>query len=79
MPLNVSKAPLDLLVFQPAMLRGADDRERIADIQLADQIEVKLEAGNFKLRGRRAESQVESLYGVVRSETEFFHRAMRDV
>ena len=70
---------LDLLVLQPAMFRRADDRQRVAHVQFADQVQVKLEAGNFKLRRRRAETQVERMHGVVSAEAETFHRAMRHV
>jgi hypothetical protein len=70
---------LDLFVRQPAMFRRADDGERVANVQFANQIQMKLEAGNFKRRRRRAEVQVETLHGIFRAEAETLHRAMRNV
>ena len=70
---------LDLLVLQPAMLGAGDDRQRVAHVQFADQVQVKLEAGNFKLRRRRAVADVERVDRIVFAEAEAFHRAMRHV
>ena len=53
MPLNVSNADWICLFFKPQCLRARDHRQRVAHIQFADQIEVKLEAGNLKFRRRR--------------------------
>ena len=63
---------LDLLVRQAAMFRRADDRQRVADIQFADEVQMKLEAGNFKLRRRRAVAEVEGMNRVVRRRGRIF-------
>ena len=70
---------LDLFVGKPAMFRRRDDGERVADVQFADKIQMKFEAGNLKFRRRRAETQIERLDGIIFAEAEFFHRTMRDV
>ena len=40
---------LNLFVRQAAMFRARDNRQRVADIQFADEIQMKLEAWDFKL------------------------------
>src|ERR1700722_12540763 len=70
---------LNLLVRQTAMFCCCNHRESVADIQFADKVQVKLEARNFKLRRRRAKTQIESTNGIIFAEAEFFDRTMRDV
>ena len=52
---------LNLLVGQAAMLGAGDDGQGVAHVEFADQVEMELEAGNFKLGGRRAVAQIEAL------------------
>ena len=70
---------LNLLILQSAMFRAGDDGKRIPHIQFTHEIDVKLEAGNFKLGGRRAVAKVESIHGVIAAKPKAFHRAMRHV
>src|SRR5258705_324069 len=70
---------LDLAVLEPAMLCARNDRERIPHIQFTDQIEVKLRAWNFKLRCSRSKPHIEGPHGILFTEAEAFHRAMRYV
>ena len=70
---------LNLFVGKPAMFRRADDGERVAHVQFADEIQMKFETGNFKFSCRRPKPQIESLNGIIFAETEFFHRTMRDI
>jgi hypothetical protein len=70
---------LDLLVGETAVLGDADDGEGVADIQLADEVQMKLEAGDFKFGRGGAKAQVEGLHGIVFAEAEFFHRTMGDI
>ena len=57
MPLNVSNADWICWFFKPAMFGAGDDGQRVADVQFADQVQVKFEAGNFKLGRRRADNE----------------------
>ena len=66
------------LVLQPAMLGAGDHRQRVADVQFADEIEMKFETGNFKLR-RCCVVEVERMDRVAFAEAEALLRAMRDV
>src|SRR5947199_8194923 len=61
------------------MLGGGHDRKRVAHVQFADEVEVKLEAGNFKLRCRRRQLWIQPMHGVVLAEAEAFDRTMRHV
>src|SRR4029079_11850560 len=40
---------LDLMILQAAMLGAGDDGERIADVQFADKVQMKLETRDLKL------------------------------
>ena len=70
---------LDLLVFQAAMLGAGDDGKGVADVEFADQVQMELEAGDFKSGGGGPELEVEGLHGVLRAQAEAFDRAMGDV
>ena len=70
---------LDLLVLEAAMLGARDDRQRVAHVEFADEVQVELEAGNLELGRRRAVADVEGLDGVAFAQAEAFHRAMRHV
>src|SRR5256885_9612091 len=61
------------------MLGGGHDRKRVAHVQFADEVEVKPEAGNFKLRRRRRQLEIERVHGVVLAEAEAFDRTLRHV
>ena len=49
MPFERVEGGLDLLVLQPAMFGAGNHRQRVAHVQLADQVQVELEAGNLEL------------------------------
>src|SRR5436190_4516256 len=70
---------LNLLVFESDVLRGGDDCERVAHVQLADHVDVKLKTRNLELRGGRPETQIKAANRVVLAEAKTFQRAMRDV
>ena len=61
---------LDLMIFQSAMLGAGDDRQGIAHVEFANQVQVKFETGNFKLGRRRAVAEVEGRNRIVFAETE---------
>src|SRR5271154_5764475 len=61
------------------MFRARNDGERIADIQFADQIQMKFETRNLKFCRRRAKAQIKRLDRIIFAEAEFFYRAMRYV
>ncbi len=75
-PLEGVECRLDLLVLQAAVLGAGDHGQRIAHIQFSDQVDVKLETRNLKLRRRRSITQVECLDRVSFAQAEPFHRAM---
>ena len=70
------EAGLDLFVGQAAMLGGGDDGQRVAHVELADQIEMELEAGDFKFGGGGAVAQIEGVNAAVLAQAEAFDRAM---
>ena len=70
---------LDLLVFQAAMLGAGDDSEGVADVEFADEIQVKFKTGDFKGGGGGPELEVEGLHGIVRAQAKAFDGAMGDV
>src|ERR1035437_1090509 len=61
------------------MFRTRHDRERIAHVEFADEVQVEFETGNFKLSRRWAETKVESMNGVVIAEAKALHRTMCDI
>ena len=52
------EAGLNLLVGQTAMFGAGDHGQGVAHINFADEVEMKLEAGDFKFAGRRAVTPV---------------------
>src|SRR2546430_16878343 len=70
---------LKRVVLEAAMLRAGYDRQRVADVEFAYQVEVKLETRDFKFRRRRAVTDIEGLDRVAFPQPEALHRAMRDV
>src|SRR6185295_16144916 len=50
---------LNLFVGKTAMLGAADDRERVPYVEFAHEVQMKLEAGNLKLRRRWTVTDVE--------------------
>ena len=71
---------LDLMVFQPAMLGAGDDRQRVAHVEFAHQVQVEFEAGNLKFGGRRAVAEVKGADSCCfRPDRNRLHRAMRHV
>ena len=48
MPLKRVKGGLDLLVLQSAMLGAGHNGQGVAHVQFANQVQMELEAGNFK-------------------------------
>ena len=70
---------LDLFVGQSAMLGGGDDGQGVAHVELAHQIEMEFEAGDFKLGGGGAVAQIEGVDAVFLAQAEAFDRAMRHV
>jgi len=52
---------------------------RVADVEFADEVEMKFEAGDFKFGRGRAITNVEGVNGVIAGEAKFFHGTMRDV
>src|SRR5262245_58992595 len=61
------------------MFGSADDRERVSHVEFADEIQVKLEAGNLKLGCRRTVTDIERIHRVISAEAEAFERAIGDV
>ena len=59
------------------MLGAGDDRQRVPHVEFADQVQVELETRDFKLRRRRAVTQVEGVDGVAFTEAEPLDRTMR--
>ena len=59
------------------MFCARHDRQSVTHVQFTHQIQMKLEAGNLKLRRRRGQFQVESAHGVVVAEAKPFHRTVR--
>src|SRR6266496_83928 len=56
------------------MFRHRYDGQRVADVELARQVQMKLCAGNLELTRRWAESHVGCPHPVALAETEAFHR-----
>jgi len=60
------------MVFQPAMLGAGDDRSAFR-IEFANQVQVKLKTGDFKLARRRAVADVEGMQPRCLAEAEALH------
>jgi len=60
-PLNVSNADWICWFFNPQCLAQAMTASRVPHVEFADQVQVKLEARNLKLRRRRAVTNIERL------------------
>src|SRR5213594_5164354 len=78
-PFKRVESGLKLFVRQAAMFRASHHRQRIAHVQFADEIEVKLEARYLELARRRRQFQIERAHGVVITEAEPLYWTMRDV
>src|SRR5215831_1900596 len=70
---------LNLMVLETAMFGAGDDGQCVPHIELADEVDVEFEAGDFKLGRRGAVADVEGLNRVSFAEAEAFDRTMSDV
>src|SRR5688500_941048 len=66
---------LDLVIFDPAMFGATHHCERIADIQFADEVEMKLEAWDLEFGSSRPKPDIEGAHTVVLAQAKAFHRA----